>query len=335
MTRGTGSPIDPDALLHDFRLYDRSVDIVSAYHWYFTATREMPEVVAHFERYPKLAHPVDGRDVTPDFTVLFNDGRAVVAEIANISLHDESLEKLCRQLGRYDSMDAVPGPNGTVVAAKVVDVMFLTPYDTGVDAARRLFDERLDRADHPYSPRRRPVLVQVAATTERYSFQVWQNSNVNGQFALGTGIDLNGRQQLNIRPDRFAENKARYGLMNDPVDPLYLATRLWTQVFPSEFWVAGDKNEFTADAGAIAHVVVEMFGRGRTGDVKVAMGLLVAAGLASADGKSWRVPRRSIRTDIAEYIADRIGATSGERGHARQRGNRRAPTQGQGSLFDL
>lgn len=334
MARGTGSPLDPDALLRDFKIYDRAVDIVSAYHWLFTATRDMPRAVRHFERYPKVIHP-DGKEATPDFTVLFNDGRAIVAEIANISLRHESVDSLCHQLGRYDSITGVPGPGGKTVPARVVDVMFLTPVETGVDAAKRVFADRLDNDGHPFSPARRPVLVQFAAGPDRYTFQFWPDPSVNGAFAPADDMDFNDFPQLNIKPDQFVENKARYGLMNDPVKPLYLATRLWAQVFPTMFWVALNKNEFTADASAIKAAVQSMYGRGRTNDVKSAMGLLVAAGMATVEGHTWRVPRRKIRDDVAVHIGDRIVASLGRVTPIRSRTGSRTPTQGQGSLFDV
>ena len=98
MARGTGSPIDPDKLIADYKLYDRSVDVVSAYHWLFTETEGLPSTVAHFERYPKIEHS-DGNVATPDFTVLFDDGTGIAAEIANLARHDTVRVKKCRLRG--------------------------------------------------------------------------------------------------------------------------------------------------------------------------------------------------------------------------------------------
>ena len=330
MSRGTGGPFDPDALLRDFRLYDRNVDIVSAYQWAFAQIREVAPTVEHFERYPKMTHP-DGRDVTPDFTVQFNDGRAIVAEIANIALRDESVDSLCRQLGRYASLDGVPGHDGRVNKATVVDVMFLTPMDTAADAAKRLFVDRLDSDNHPYSPRRRPVLVQYARTEDHYVFQRWPDDAVNGALQVGD-VPFGPFPNLKLKPDRFAGVKVKYGFMNDPVKPLYMATRLWASVFPSRFWVDEAKNEFSATTAEIASVVQELYGRGRPSDVKAAMFILVSAGLAVPNGAEWVVARRALKLDVPNAIVDRISKAGSGRAVG-QRPRSSAPQESPFTLF--
>lgn len=329
-TRGTGGPFDPDALLRDFNLYDRNVDIVSAYQWAFTRIRELAPTVEHFERYPRTQHQ-DGRDGTPDFTVLFKDGRAILGEIANIARRDESVEGLCKQLARYGEVEGVPGADGEQHRPSTVDVMFLTPMDTGPDAARRLFEERVDNPQHSYKPDRRPVMVQFARTDDRYIFQPWPDRALNGTLTPGP-IDVGAFPELKLRPDRFASIKAQYAFMNDPVKPLYLATRLWTSVFPSRFWVDDAKNEFTATADSIAAVVRQHYGRGRVSDVKEAMHILSAAGLAASnlDGE-WTVTRRTLRNDVQKAIADRIAKGSAATPLSRRQ--RREADAAQGALF--
>ena len=176
--------MDPDRLLADFKQYDRTVDVVSAYHWFFTETQALPDTVAHFERYPRIRHP-DGQDATPDFTVLFHDGGGLIAEVANIALHENSVEKLCAQLLRYDALTELPGPNGGMVTASSIDVIFLTPMDNAEAAVRRVYRERLELDEHWYSPSRRPVLIQFGFTSDKYVFQVWPDRSVNGSLTPG------------------------------------------------------------------------------------------------------------------------------------------------------
>ena len=61
-------------LLDSFNRYDQYADVVSAFEFLFTETREMPVCVERFERFPGIMHPVDGRRATPDFTVSFHQG---------------------------------------------------------------------------------------------------------------------------------------------------------------------------------------------------------------------------------------------------------------------
>lgn len=81
----------------------------------------VPGTVRHFERYPAMTAP-DGKPATPDFTIAFNDGPAIVGEIARFSLRPESIDSLCSQIGRYDTLVGVPGANGKIAPRRS------TPY---------------------------------------------------------------------------------------------------------------------------------------------------------------------------------------------------------------
>lgn len=97
MARKSKPVFDATQLLEEFKVYDQAVDVVSCYHWLFTAVAEMAETVRHFDRYPRV--PVDAaKTVTPDFTVVFTDGTGLAGEIARIALRDESVDSVCSQL---------------------------------------------------------------------------------------------------------------------------------------------------------------------------------------------------------------------------------------------
>jgi len=284
---------DP-AMLRDFELYDRSVDVVSAFHWLYTETKELPGLVAHFERYPTIKVRVGDveKEVTPDFTVLFKDGTGLIAEIANIARHENSVEKLCRQLLNYSLIAELPGSEGRVVPVSGVDVLFLSPMKTAGDAVQRVFTERLDNAGHWYSPSARPTLMQFAQEPDQYVFQLWPDKSINGTLRPHGSLKLASLDvpQLAIKPGHFAENKVQYAFCNDPVPALYLATRLIVSVFP----VMQDdpKRAFVASAEEITSVLRTQYGHGRAGDVQRALELLRTAGLVTkgADG-TWRILR--------------------------------------------
>src|SRR5439155_26789813 len=65
----------------EFRLYDRNVDVVSAWELIFTQSdTAIPPRVRHFERFPSIAI-AGGRELTLDFTAVFKEGPGVVAEV--------------------------------------------------------------------------------------------------------------------------------------------------------------------------------------------------------------------------------------------------------------
>lgn len=77
-----------ERLLYGFTTYDRAVDVVSAFEMAFTSSLTgVPETVRHFERFPRVPDE-DGTILTPDFSVVFDDGGGLVGEIARIALHD-------------------------------------------------------------------------------------------------------------------------------------------------------------------------------------------------------------------------------------------------------
>lgn len=342
MRQGVGAhnPYAAKRLLADYELYDRSVDIVSAYEWLFTETKNLPATVAHFERYPKIAHP-DGQSATPDFTVLFTDGTAVVGEIANLPLAEQGVDSLCAQILRYDQLASVPGPVGEQ-RVSLVDVLLLVPIETGTDAVKRVIMNRLDADDHPYKPLRRPTLIQFAHMTDKYVFQR-RPDEVNGELHKGSrSPNYADFTDLSVWAENFAELKIRRCFMNDPISDLYMATTLWMKVWPSI--VGAGSREFNVTTRATVRTLQEHYGMGRADDVRRAMGLLVAADLADrAASDSWRVRRRALRgadQDVHRIIAERV-MTGPERrspvGASRpltRRGRRTSPGPDQGTLFD-
>lgn len=286
---------DPEELLRDHRLYDQYVDVVSAFEWLFTETNAMPSTVQHFERFPKVDGP-DGHPATPDFSVVFSDSGGLVGEIARIALHDNSVEDLCRQIGRYDSLASLPGPDGATVDVGHVDVLLLVPLDIGTDVVRRVITERLLDEAHPYKPAHPPCIVQYVAQPDKYVFQRRPDPG-NGQLRDGArdpGLgDWFARNDFKPPAAGFAHLKAQKPFMNDPVAPLYLACQLWTKVFPTltgGVAPVGDYKPLIMTADELVSEVNAMYGHVAKSALQNAMGILVGARCAEVLGQDrWRV----------------------------------------------
>lgn len=328
-----GGMTSEELLLQTYVLYDRYVDIVSVFHWLFTEVDGMRETVQRFDRYPRITLD-GGREVTPDFTVLFNDGRAYVFEIANIPLHDNGFDGLARQLLAYDEITTLVGADGAAVQLTSCDVVLITRFGDGVDAHNRLQD-RLADPEHVYKPQSLPVVMQYAQEPDRYTFARLPVDR-NPRFTpAAEGRDFGEYGDLKVRPDRFAHTKAQYAFMNDPIDALYLATFLWAKVFPSIHGV----DDFETTANEIADTMKEQYGIGRVADVLRAMDVLVKAGLAShvkGETKRWTVRRKGLRTageDLHEKIAKRVGPAFEKSRAAAESKRGRDDSPGQGALF--
>lgn len=303
------------ALLDSHRLYDQYVDVVSAFEWVFTEAHDLKETVRHFERFPTVLG-ADGNPATPDFSVAFNDGTALVGEIARIALHENSVDSLCEQIVRYDQLVTVPGPDNRPLDASSVDVILFVPLELGTDVVRRVLRERLEESSHPYKPSHPPCIVQYVAQADKYVFQRRPDAG-NGE--LREGSRTNGFGSWLLRGDfkppasGFAHVKARRPFMNDPVAPLYLASQLWTKVLPvlvGGLPAAGDYQPWIGSTSDIATKLTEMYGPVSKSAVRDALGVLVASRSAEALGSDrWRIAWGSLGSrsgeDVAEVLARR------------------------------
>ena len=306
---------DPEELLRDHRLYDQYVDVVSAFEWLYTDTNEMPETVLHFERFPRI-DAEDGSPATPDLSVVFTDRTGLVGEIARIALHDGSVDDLCHQIGRYDKLTRLPGPNGSDVHVAHVDVMLLVPLDIGTDVVRRVIVERLGSLEHPYKPGHPPCIVQFVAQPDRYVFQRRPdpgNGNLrDGDRAPGLG-DWLARGDFKPPATGFAPVKAQRPFMNDPVAPLYLACQLWTKVFPTltaRTPAVGDYKPLVVTVDELATDVKAMYGPVARSALRNAMGLLASSRCAQQLGADrWQVAWGDLShrggEDVGEVLARR------------------------------
>jgi hypothetical protein len=306
-----GNAAEEKRLLDEFTTYDQHVDVVSALEWLFTWGVGIRDTVAHFERFPRIK--VESKTYTPDFTVLFTDGTAIVGEIAKMALHDNSVEKLCSQIGHYADFDHVPDARRRLVPVQHVDVMLLVDVDIGLAAVRRIIRERFAEAGHPYAPPEPPCIVQFVRRESHYSFQRIQGSD-NGTLHHGDRMPHIGKyldEGLRIQAARFVKTKSRRGFINDPIKPLYLATHLWTRTWRTAF--GGGTSDITIEEQATASRLQQEYGIGGVTVVRDALALLERAGLAANQGSgSWTVSRKSLGrsgdSEVAKAIARRATA---------------------------
>jgi hypothetical protein len=288
------SPESLRTLREDYRRYDEYVDIVSCFEWLFTGddVQDLPDTVAYFERFPRCVIGAD-RTLTPDFIVVFNDDSVLVGEIATIANHDNSVDKLCSQLLAYEEIDRVDLPDGTSIVPSRMDVMWLAPVEISNPACRRVLVERMNSAQHSYSPVKAPCIVQYARLADKYTFARVPHSD-NGQLASGLAIcQLQSYlvNTLNIKPARFVDVKTEYAFMNDRPSVLYLATYLQVRFWPMLFG-AGTSVE-RVSIRRIATSMQTTYNYGRVKEIRRALELLQDAGLASPkDDDEWEVRRK-------------------------------------------
>jgi hypothetical protein len=188
----------------------------------------------------------------------------------------------------------------------------------GMPAIQRILVERYADPAHPYKPSRPPVIVQYARNGGKYTFQRLPdpaNGTVRDQGrdkSVGQYVTI---ESLGVPAGHFAHVKAGRVFVNDPVDPLYLATHLWSKTLPS---MIGKPTEdaVTVTEAELAKVLRDHYKHGRVKDVHHALKLLDRAGLAAeGDTKGeWKIPWRQLSTsrgrDLHQTIAARAAGTS-------------------------
>jgi hypothetical protein len=260
-----------EEMLRRYDIYDRTVDIVSAFEALFTIQLEISATVESFDRYPSLSHP-DGRRATPDFAVTFVDGRVLLAEIANLGLHEHSVDSLCRQLDRYDHLHTPNVPHENLDG--VPDVLCLVPTEDVNDAVDRIIGERMAVADHAYNPRRPPVLAGFSRSAERYAFL--RNRDPRNGVLRHERLHAFINGGYKAPPDYWTPIKAEEPFANDPVPDLYLATQIWIKVLPT---MAEGQVEFSTTVQRIAEALRRQYGLGRIQEVRAALAVLERGGL--------------------------------------------------------
>lgn len=303
-----------EGLLSSFKVYDRAVDVVSAFEMLFTASQtELPETVRHFERFPSIPQE-DNSDLTPDFSVLFSDGGGLVGEIARFGLPEQSVDSLCRQIGKYDGIGTLPdGTNLTGV--DFLDVLLLVPQELGPAAVKRIVEDRAENAEHWYSPQQMPCIVQFGYDEGKYTLQrlLHPKNGMPRDDGRADGLSQWFPNGINIRPELFKEIKAARSFVNDPVDRLYLATHLWAKTFPTEIGepVGSGPVRLEVDAGELATTLRERHGHVRKADIEAALGLLKTGRLAQrASETKWVIAYESLKgrgeKELHANLAERV-----------------------------
>jgi hypothetical protein len=302
---------EAELLLSEYRRYDACVDIVSAVEVWFTKATGMKDTVVHFERYPTIGH-ADGEDATPDFTVLFDDDTAYVGELSNLSLQASSLDSLCRQIGRYDELHQVPGPDGELVEVSAVDVLVFVPQGEANAAVART-SKAVDDPDHAYSPARFPSVFGWSFEPERtrYIFSLARGDANHRPRGHGREPSLESWMSAIENPDTLTGLPAHFGpikvarrFMNDPTPPLYMATLLWGSVLPT---MSGGEGDISTTAAEIAERLGRDYGRGRSHEVVHALDLLRTAGLAQREGADgWLIAHQPINRHDEDLVATLI-----------------------------
>lgn len=307
-------PSDREQLLREYRDYDAKADIVSSFEVFFCEAKELSTTVDYFERFPRCAAP-DGREATPDFTVLFTDRTLLVGEISNLAREERSLEALWHQIGRYDTLSEAPSgprPGGghLVTDVEATDVLVLVPAGESNAAIDRTNDA-IEERRYGYAPRQRPTVMgwSLDVANSRYIFTYDDRSNnprprTHGRAPTLTSWLLGEHDTLRCPASRFGPVKIRQRFMNDRPPPLYVATILWLDALPDAARPKIPPVDLQVTAAELAIYLRESYGWADTDAVVGGLSFLQRAGLARPNESGWAIELKEVANSQGEVHAE-------------------------------
>lgn len=228
-----------DALLEEFKLYDRTVDIVSCWEFFYTRIPSVSSNTLHFDRFPRMAVPKGSKRErkTPDFSVLISASYGLIGEIKHgFPLDDSSFLQQLNKLKKYDRpLRFRADDRARTITSTTHDILLIVPLrDAQEIAARteRLISQGKARFE------RKVVVFEWFYDSDREEYVFRRVANQTSDFndsANADGVRLSkyfteSAKSLKVSPDKIKLIKAVWQFCNDDPKPIYTIVFLWTKI---------------------------------------------------------------------------------------------------------
>ncbi len=229
-------PISPDSLIacidtiyKDFVTYDVAVDVVSCFESFFN-NEDYKNHLIYFDRFP-LIPPTE---LTPDFTVLFDNYGLIFELKQTFPLNDKAFEKEIRQLEKYDSdLYFKSNEQGGKVKPEIQDIVLVLDSQDSNKIFKRL-NQKVTDSKFKFKKNLIYLDYSFRSDTGCYSFRKFAGDNkifrddslpISLEKTLGQDSD-----SLVITPEQFMDHKTIKVLCNDSPPSLYMAVFLWSKI---------------------------------------------------------------------------------------------------------
>lgn len=289
-----------EKLLDDFNLYDKTVDLVSCWEFFYTKIDSVRDRILYFDRFPRLtASQETKRDrKTPDFAVLVSASYGLVGEIKHgFPLDDATFLQHLGKLKKYDQpLSFRADDKGKEISPVTHDILLIVRLRDAQETVVRI--EKLLREGNPTFERRLIVFEWVYDDDEYIFRRVagqsadFNDSTVPQEVRLSKYFGERGAS-LKVTPDKIKLIKAAWQFCNDEPKPIYTIVFLWTKILyhllgqdQREIWRRKNAEKGLAIDLTVDRLVAEISARypinwGHWTDwVRKALDVLVTAGLA-------------------------------------------------------
>jgi len=229
-----------ESLLKDFKIYDRTVDIVSCWQFLFTEVAPFSNGILHFDRFPRLRalpSPAGDSPKTPDFAALLTDSYGLVADVKEgFPRNDAEFLSHGARLLKYDCpLNFRAGPGANTVTPRIHDILLLIPLRDAQEIVTRL--EKL-RAEGKMKSDRNLVIMEWFWDVDRDEYVFRKVAGHPVDFSDGhlpsdlrlSRIFTERGASLKISPEKIKIIKATWQFCNDTPPPIYTVVFLWTKI---------------------------------------------------------------------------------------------------------
>ena len=226
-----------DKLLDDFKLYDKTVDLVSCWEFFYTKVASVRDKVLYFDRFPRLISPEEnepGRK-TPDFAVLVSDKYGLIGDVkSGFPLEEVAFQRHLERLKKYDQpLRFKSGQKREPISPITHDILLIIPFRDAQEIVVRIedlfrkgvvkFERNLIVFEWVYESDEY-IFRKVAGQTADFS-----DSCIPEEVRLSKQLTSLGRS-LKISPDHIKLIKATWQFCNDEPKPIYTIVFLWTKI---------------------------------------------------------------------------------------------------------
>jgi len=227
-----------DKLLDDFKLYDKTVDLVSCWEFFYTKVAPVRDRILHFDRFPRLVPAQENeRDrKTPDFAVLVSDSYGLVGDVkSGFPLEEAAFLRHLERLKKYDrSLSFKRNEKGETTSPTTHDILLIIPIRDSQEIVLRI-ESLLSNGMVTFE--RKLIVLEWVYDSDEYIFRRvagqiadFNDSSVPEEVRLSKHFTSRGRS-LKISPDDIKLIKAKWQFCNDEPKPIYTIVFLWTKIF--------------------------------------------------------------------------------------------------------
>jgi hypothetical protein len=217
-----------------YSTYDQYVDVVSCWEAFLGFSYRGRYESFFFDRFPKI--PMQGKELTPDFTAFFTEEYAMIFEISRtFPMSDEGLSKEMNQLLRYD-FDILVFNGKRHVEVDSYDIVLLLGSLDSFEIAHRIV-QYLERKEIKFN--HNFIIMEYNSNfLDSHPYYYFRkipsvNSTFTDFFPEGVSIFRQVDEDfksIRVKIDDMKEYKINGVLCNDDPPPAYLAGYIWHKI---------------------------------------------------------------------------------------------------------